>query len=478
MRICCLLLLHVFTCMLAVEQPAQQRVFYEQVSGSSFRVPYHVYIPQHKGSDVYKVHNIVEGRYVLTDSMRIRHFTAKNDGEDLRAILQKEVGDANLKIAVHDYFESARSHRDKEWLDVPVQAYRLSAKNTEALICKCGDRIAGLVISGTFDVKVAAGVIQSFEMMKDVNGRWSTWRAFQSSKNMVFNFDHKLLPTKTVKRAEQWDQAMEMESQHFHLTFICAPKLVPAYLEMLESLYVSLREWFPIDKDPHFKYEIHITKTPKQFGQLAKKLLDSNIYEDLANKGAAFGGFFSSQACATFTYTDKIKHSQMNAKLQLAHEFVHQYLFVNSNNNYTLPKWFNEALAVMFETGRYTKSVRSMLPPQGRFKALRLYYKKNDPVRSVRDYVEKDEGFTNVHEYAEAYAILHFLLNEKGGSERLKGYWVRLQQNQQGLDLFKEVFLKDRLAQAEDVDAYYVRWQKDLFKYIKGKKADKKITIK
>ncbi len=473
LRLSCLILVCFVAQAMASEIYLPKRIFIDKEIGTCFYVPYNLYIPSYQGKECYAVANIIKGRIDLKSAMRIRYFSRVDSDKTINDILKQELRGATANITAFDYkvVRGKLGHTPEP----DIQALQAQGTNVRAIICQQGKRIAGVMINGRVREDIADEIIQSFEMMEKLEKRWSNFRERQSDAGQCFHVDAQQTATKKTKRPKNWSDALQVESEHFHITFMCEPKLVAGYLDTLEGLHVVLNDWFPMQKPQHFKYEIHITKTTKDFGKIAAKILQNKSYENLANDGAAFGGFFSTMAAATFTYTDKIKYAQMTPELQLAHEVVHQYMFVNSHNNYTLPMWFNEAIAVLFESGKYSRSKQEILPPSVRFKALKTYYKKEPPVRVVREYVEQDKAFTNVHEYVESYAILHFLLQEEGGHDLLLAYWQQLQQGKNGKTAFHEVFLKPRLQGVDDRDAYYEQWQSDLMKFIKGKKAEKKI---
>ncbi len=82
------------------------------------------------------------------------------------------------------------------------------------------------------------------------------------------------------------------------------------------------------------------------------------------------------------------------------------------------------------------------------------------------EYYLRGGGLGNVHQYAEAHAILHQLIHADGGQKRLREFWDGFRSGGNGVKLFYKIFASTKLT-SDDRDKDIERWSRSIATYVK-----------
>ena len=469
------------------EMRMADRVYIDREHGVAMRFPYECYLRNPYSSDiggfVYDANNQkkrVSYRITVTP---IGDLPEKVDANNLDQLIAYSSGRSFEEYRDYSYYKEdpGTPHRHREWAPAGIRARLGFSGEDETIVFVHGDLIVSLHIKGTNAVNER--VVNSFEFLKQVPKRRDkpsgeqiavTWNQYQTrSGNAILGPGHVQSLSK-LSRPKKWPDAYELETEHFHITTTCTPKYIRLRAKYLEEMYQGLRIWLPCEQPVKLKYEVHVTKTQDEFSEIGDFLYGDINRMFRVQKNATLGGFFHPTTRALYTFTDKVKHSRMDSGVRLAHEFVHQYTYINSHYNFSMPGWLNEAIATFFEEGFKSQTFKQVIPATLRVKLLKEVYKKHGFLGDMEKYIQ-GYGVGNVHQYAEAYAILHYLLHQEGGQERLQRFWLDYRQRKNGVKAFYEHFVVPELG-AEPTTDTYQQWEKTIVRYVQTGRAGKSTT--
>ncbi len=488
---CALLLFSLRLCYaVEIEHPLNERVFVNHETGTSFRFPYDYSMPDQYGQTIvkqqiqWKTEQTKNGpvkRPYAAANIEIEHFSYKRSElpieqhtATLKELLAQQLQAEPLNDKEYVFYreDPLLPHRAEEWAPAGICGWEGQIGDRYVYIVEHGaQQLSGLIFRGDIAEEERRSISDTFEILAKPDKQLpSTWRCYKSRRKYVYNEAGALEFAVRAKRPKVWKNAWQVETAHFHISALCSPKQLKKYCIHLEGVYAGLQQYLPTERPMHFKFEIHMTQTFKQFLALSDTILGPNNYLHNKNTGGAYGGYFNGQQLATYTFTEKIKNTRLEPYLQLAHEVAHQYTFIGSNYNFSMPGWLNEAIAVIFESGRLNKKdIFVLKPPSSRLRILKRYYKEHGFIGNIQDYAQ-GTGLSNVHQYAESYAMLHQLLSEKEGQKSLLEFWQGLMAGQNGTKLFYSLFLKERFG--EQVEDGMKAWQKDIVSYVLKGRAD------
>lgn len=466
------------------EMRMADRVFVDREVGISFRFPYECYMRNPFKGDI-------GGRAKADDGNGYKrmgyHFTSRLiadlpetiDPEQLDQVVDFIAGHGFAEYKDYKYYrlDPCFPHRHRNWAPKNIEARFAFSDEAGLLLIKHGDRFSALYMQGDDDRHDR--VMNSLEVMKQVEHNQKqqlvTWNHHQTLKHYAITGPGESEPLKTLKRPQKWADAYELETEHFHVTTTCTPRFIMSRLDHLEEMYQGLRLWLPYDESEKIKYEVHVCKTKKEFHEIGDFLYGDVNKLFNVRTNSTLGGFFHPQTRALYTFTDKVKHSKMLSKVRLAHEFVHQYTYINSHYNMSVPAWFNEGIAVFFEEG-FRSNGHKVVPTSLRMRLLKQVYKQQGFLGDMEKYMQ-GYGIGDVHQYGEAYAIVHQLLNQEGGQERLLEFWQGLGNRQSGITLFRNIFVVPKLGAAPTKDGYQ-EWEQSIQRYVSSGRAAKLTTKK
>ncbi len=460
----------------------RDRVFVDKEAGISFRYPYECYLPN---PYKHKIVGVVYNRH-SKEKMRVsyRYFSylksslpKEVDAKDLLAVM-RHIGKHDFQDLIdYSYYRSdpCFPHRHERWARAGIRGAIAHADDEEMILIDHHDRFSGLFIVG--ECPINDDVVNSFEIMRydETDKQFKTWNHWHTDKGYGIIKNGELVKLSKMKRPESWKHAYELETEHFHITTTCTPRYIEPRIEFLETMYAGLRKWLPCPDDIHDKYEVHITKTRKEFNEIGDYLYGDVNRAFNVRSNATLGGFFHPMTRSIYTFTDKVKYSRMTSTVRLAHEFVHQYMFMNSSYNFSMPGWFNEGIAVFFEGGFKDKQHKKVVPATTRVRLLKMVYKDHGFLGDLKLYM-RGYGIGNVHQYAEAYAIIHQQLKAADGQQKLLDFWQQYRSGKNGVKAYYQVFALPSLNH-DTSDESYAKWKKSIMNYVKGGRAAKVTTF-
>ena len=482
--LCCFVVVHAVA---LDEMRMADRMYINRSQSVSMRFPYEFYL---RDPYAHEIAGIIRGEDGTKKKIRYRFIYKQRS--DIPADLDHSNPDRLIEWLVgyqfdtyldYDYYreDPGTPHRHRAWAPSGVTARLGFTDDHEMILFQYDDRIIALEIRGKDPINER--VVNSFEILKSVPRRkndpdgeqvFMTWMQYQTRSGYAIIGPGEKESLAKLKRPQRWSDAYELETEHFHITTTCTPKYIRGRAKHLEEMYHGLRAWLPCEQSVNLKYEVHVTKTQDEFGEIGDFLYGDINRMFNVRKNSTLGGFFHPTSRALYTFTDKVKNSRMDSALRLAHEFVHQYAYINSRYNMSMPGWLNEALATFFENGFKSDSYRQVVPATLRIKLLKQIYKQRGFLGDMEKYV-KGYGIGDVHQYAEAYAILHYLLHKEGGQQRLHDFWLAYRQRNHGVQAFYQQFVVPELG-AEPTTDTYQRWEQTIERYVQTGRAGKSTT--
>ncbi|MHC5067451.1 MAG: DUF1570 domain-containing protein [Planctomycetota bacterium] len=471
--------------------PMRDRIFCDHEAGISFRFPYRLHIAdQYRGIVIDGTGTVqvqVHDRDTLSEAElaaevrrlgQIKREVAHlyhGHGEDIAdlddaALITVLTGTAATDLQPHDYYSDStdRPFASSSWAPDDITA--VSGRLGERLILllrypyRSEAHAAALVVRDNDDGRA---ILASCEVLKAARRKpGTTWREYQCmKKSKVFTADGRALSAKTKSSTVAWDQAWEIESEHYHLTGTVAPKRLMELANLLEGLYDAYCGVFEPETMPPYKLEIHIADTVHDFAALG----EDHGYGPIATgeNGSLMGGFFAPGSLSIFTYNEPVAGYPTRVEKTLAHEASHQFLHVTCNGSSHVPTWINEGLAVYFESSELTGRRSVWHPPHNRLKILKQHYSRaGTTLQPLANYLDH-YGHIPAANYGEVYAMTHFwVFASKRGRELFHDYWQALKSGENGNDAFTRIFMSEMIEGQGSRQAALTTWQKLLIRYV------------
>lgn len=411
---------------------------------------------------------------------------------DLSSVGDKEAG-ATLVWKPFDYYREApeRPFAARSWAPADVQAVLGVAEDQCVLVVKSADRIAGLVLRGSPDAPAAnRRLLDSFEILatgekskpgvkplpKGKGPRATTWCEAQCRKGQVIDAKGGLVKVGKTKPVP-WLQAWEIETEHYHITANTSPERLVQRAALHEALYRCYAKLYEPERMPPTKSEVHIFDTCDQFDGAARQWVDPGF--QARNGNSLIGGFFRPDWLSLWIYEES---GMLNARMPIeevaAHECSHQFLHLACNGSAHVPTWFNEGLAVYFESGQFKNGEFVIRLPADRIEDLRAAYTdRRATLLPLNQYLDH-HGHIAAEQYAEVFAMVHFWVfgtcvpnpkeckHKDCGLKRFRDYWQALKKGEDGTAAFDRVFLQDMIKAQGGRPAAIAAWQKALVDYV------------
>ncbi len=394
------------------------------------------------------------------------------------------VGDKAAKAALQwsdwDYYRAdpSRPHADPKVAAKEVTARLGVAKDRCALAVRHGDRISGIVFAGPVDRELTKQVMDMFEVLAVPDklkrlGRM-TWRESQFRMGKVLDANGKPMAVPNKAKPVPWSQGWEIETQHYHVTGHTSPARLMQHGAYLEALYATYSDLYEPDKMPPLKFEVHVFDLYKDFGNAA-----ASYGIPIGMGGGITGGFFTPGLLSLWVYEEsgKLGGYDFTVEHVTAHECSHQFLHLACNGSNNVPTWFNEGLAVYFESGEFKNSKFIIKPPRERITRLQSQYARDVRMLVSPEWYLDHHGGINADQYGEVYAMVHFWVfgQCKGtsckhtdcGRSRFRAYWQALRGGEDGTETFQRIFLDDIIKAQGSKAAALNAWHDAMVAYVK-----------
>lgn len=379
-----------------------------------------------------------------------------------------------LQWADWDYYRAAASRPQADPKTAPkdIRARLGTAADRCALVLRHGDRVSGLVFAGPPDRESTREVMDTVEIMaqpdKGRKGGPTTWRERQFRAGKVLGPDGRAIDAGRGKvKAVPWTQGWEIETEHYHVTNHTSPARLLEHGAYLEALYRTYAELYEPDRMPPLKFEVHVFDLKKDFDAAA----GSFGIPTAAGGGGIMGGFFVPRLLSLWVYEEsgKLGGYDFTVEHVTAHECSHQFLHLACNGSEHVPTWFNEGLAVYFESGVFKNNQFTVQPPRERVTQLQGQYAQSGRMLSPPEWYLDHHGHIDAAQYAEVYAMVHFWVFGQGkeGKTRFRAYWQALRAGEDGTDAFQRIFLDDMIKAKGSKTAALKAWQDALLAYVK-----------
>lgn len=518
-----LFLLAVQGCLSAAsgEFPMRDRVYCDPEAGISFRYPYGYrqpdqYLGEFRRSDDDQPPAADERVVAGPDGKPVRLRRLGPDGKprpDVRvfswalaqppeglaadsalpAIGDREAGSA-LTWKPYDYYREApdRPFAGRAWAPVDVEASIGAGEGVCVLVVRSGERVGGLVLRGGPDAPAAnRRLIDSFEVLatgekprpgakppaKGKGPRAMTWAEAQCRKNQVFDAGGGLVKLGKAKPVP-WQQAWEIETEHYHITANSSPERLAQRAALHEALYRCYAKLYEPERMPPTKAEVHIFDTCDQFDGAARQWVDPGF--QARNGSSLIGGFFRPDWLSLWIYEESgAINPRMPIEEVAAHECSHQFLHLACNGSRHVPTWFNEGLAVYFESGQFKNGEFQVRLPADRIGDLRNAYTERRTTLAPLEQYLGHHGPITASQYGEVFAMVHFWVfgtcepnyqqckHKKGcGAARFREYWQALKKGEDGAQAFERIFLQDMIKAKGSRAAALEAWRLALVEYV------------
>ncbi|MFW5753002.1 MAG: hypothetical protein ACOCYV_03005, partial [Planctomycetota bacterium] len=348
-----------------------------------------------------------------------------------------------------------------------------------ALLLRHRGRYSGVLTGKDLNTQAAERARRSFEiMLPDRAGVPATWAARIGSEGKVYRpSDNTCASLHRAVRSKQWDQAWEFETRHYRMSGTAIPSDLAKMARHLDALQDALRVWLPLDADPTEKFEVYLLHTQKEFSRWAARLGTAVQRNPSGANQSSLQGFYSRGHRAVLSFTERVRNNHGTPHLRLSHEAVHQYLHSHAHNS--LPQWFDEGMAVLFEGGRERGDRFLLKPPATRLVYLKLYYRQHGaPITPFEVYTQQRLAL-HVHQYAEVYAMLHIILSQGDeGIARLQRYWQALRQRRKSGAALVYDHLIDHYHDADQSHKQTLqRWATAVERHVRSGAAKSSLTI-
>ena len=456
--------------------PLRWRVTADTVNGLAFRHPYEL-IPSDLGSTGL-VRIDPQTRRYRTDP-EVRLFV--RDGADPRQAGEAEAGGT---VAWAPWTPSsstaptAAGTKKEAPLNAVLGTLGAGPHQRTVLAIAQGSRTVGLVLRGGPTTGDNAGILASVEVLPPAaKGKPApaTARDLAARKGTVLDSTGKPVPARTAAKPVGWPQAWELETEHYHLTGNTSPARLAWHGQYLEALYRTYAGIYQPERMPPTKFEVHLFHRQEEFHAAANAW--GNDLPPMGN--GILGGFFSPSLQSLWVYEESgaLGGPDMTIEHVIAHECSHQFLFLATHGNHTVPTWLNEGLAVYFESGVFQNGCFEIRPPSGRLAQLKtLYQQRGNTLVPLEDYIAH-QGSIGPDQYGEVFAMTHFWLfgackgpqcpHKNCGLSRFRTYWNDLKAGADGPQAFEDRFMADMIKAKGGRDQALSAWKAAHLEYVK-----------
>lgn len=394
------------------------------------------------------------------------------------------IGDKIAKLPLQwsdwDYYRAdpGRPHADPKFATKGVTARLGVAKDRCALAVRHGDRVSGVVFAGAIDRESTKAIMDSFEVLpaaeKGKKTMRMTWRERQFRLGKVIGPDGKPMDPPRKSKPVPWSQAWEIETEHYHVTGHTSPERLLGHGAYLEALYRTYSDLYQPDKMPPLKFEVHIFDLKNDFDAAA-----ASYGIPTAMGGGITGGFFTPSLLSLWVYEEsgKLGGYDFTVEHVTAHECSHQFLHLACNGSENVPTWFNEGIAVYFESGEFKNGTFLIKPPRERTERLQAQYAQTGRMLMDPESYLDHHGHISADQYGEVYAMVHFWVfgtckgadckHKDCGRSRFRTYWQALRAGEDGATAFQRIFLDDMIKAKGSKAAALQAWQDALVAYVK-----------
>lgn len=386
------------------------------------------------------------------------------------------LGDKHAKVPLQwvdwDYYRAdpARPHADPKFAPKGITARLGTAADRCALVLRHGERISGLVFAGPPDRELTREVMNAIEILplpeKGKKVQAMTWRERQFRAGKVFDGAGKLVAPDRKAKAVPWNQAWEIETEHYHVTGHTSSARLMDHGAYLEALYRTYADLYEPDRMPPLKFEVHVFDLKRDFDQAA-----ASFGIPVGMGGGITGGFFTPTLLSLWVYEEsgKLGGADFSVEHVTAHECSHQFLHLACNGSGHVPTWFNEGLAVYFESGVFKGGQFQTQPPRERITQLQSLYSREGRMLAEPAWYLEHRGGINAYQYAEVYSMVHFWVfgSGKEGKTRFRSYWQALRAGEDGTEAFSRIFLDDMIKAKGTREAALKAWHDLLVAYVK-----------
>jgi hypothetical protein len=274
-----------------------------------------------------------------------------------------------------------------------------------------------------------------------------------------------------------WDQAWEIETQHYHITTDFSPERLLEHGEYVEALFRAYNATYQPDFMPPYKFEVHIFNTYQEFQRASAD--HGNAIP--TGPGEIVGGFFVPDLLSLWVYEEsgQLGGEAFSIEHVMAHECSHQFLHVTCNGSDHIPTWINEGLAVYFEPGKFVDGEFEIGSPTDRLNLLKTMYAQSGTTLVPLDQYLDHHSFIPAACYGEVYAMTMFWIfgtsdsveldpRHNPGYKRFLEFMTALRHHEDGAKAFERIFMTDMVrAQGGDRHKAIQVWQEELMDYVK-----------
>jgi hypothetical protein len=351
--------------------------------------------------------------------------------------------------------DPARPHADPECAPKGVTASIGVGPLACAIVLRYGRRYSGIVVRGTKDEVSVRRILASAEIIAG-SGK-HTWAEERCADGRVMTSDGNM-----VKDADAppvtWDHPLVLETAHLQVISAAPVATIRKWAERTEVLFSALADAFGDDGGRAVKIQLVLLGDQREFLQFCapmKMRLSENV-----------GGFFVPQRQMVVAFLDLAGAgfpAHVHLDTILAHECAHAFVHRACGGSNHIPEWFNEGIAVYFENGDLTGGrkprYQPKLPSERLRPLLQGYIKNGTPMHPLASYLTRAGGLDE-REYAEAFAMVHFLMHGvPGGRERLRAFWDAVRSGEDGAEAFERCVLADMIAAKGNREAALATWE-------------------
>jgi len=276
--------------------------------------------------------------------------------------------------------------------------------------------------------------------------------------------------TKPVAWSDGWD----IETEHYHVTGHTSSARLLAHGAYLEALYRTYAELYEPDRMPPLKFEVHIFNRKSDFDAAAA----AYGMNTAMGGGGITGGFFTPGLLSLWVYEESgsLGGEDFSVEYVTAHECSHQFLHLACNGSEHVPTWFNEGLAVYFESGVFENNQFTVRPPREQISRLQTLYAEQKRMLTPPATYLDHHGHIAVDQYGEVYAMVQFFVfgtcgpgcrHKNCGRSRFRDYWQALRNHDDGAKAFERIFLDDMIKAKGSREAALKAWEQALLTYVK-----------
>jgi hypothetical protein len=250
-----------------------------------------------------------------------------------------------------------------------------------------------------------------------------------------------------------WPDRHKIKTRHFEIQCNSTRHVAEAYAAMMELIRAKLSEMFKSEIKRNLRSAVMIYASQEEF---------MSLDQQARWMGHGLGGYYypPTQSITTFHGTFGFTGTTFGV---LCHEGTHYYQGLVLQEFANVPIWFIEGLAVYFGDGSLFDPKKAKITigqiPRERLAHIqeKMLVKRHTAVERLVS-MKRQDGFSGSH-YADAWALIYFLVNSgKNGERLLQEYWAiglkRLLTKKDFLDLALKYF--DGVANLEKAYVEYI----------------------